>query len=336
MKYLIIRLSSLGDIMLTEPVTRAIKEAYPAARIDYLTKPEYLELVQHFQSVDNILLWSDKRKLFQDLKRRKYDIIIDLQAKFNTFLIKMSMPSSQHLTYKKHHFQRWLRIHQLSRKAATDVVELYLQVLSRLSITLTDQYPRLQPGKKSLERVRARIAQADLTEKRKKVAIFPGAQHFSKQYPLELWAEFINQVPPEWECDFLFLGSDKEKGLTAGLQALTRTPSAHDWGGMFSLCEIIALLSLMDAVITNDSGIMHLAAALQKPQIAIFGATHTDLGFKPRNQKAVILQANLSCQPCSLHGSDKCRFGTLACFRKITPSSLRQNLAYMLSRESKQ
>lgn len=336
MKCLIVRLSSLGDIMLTEPVTRAIKKAHPKARIDYLTKPEYLELVQHFQSVDNILLWSDKRKLLHDLRRQKYDILIDLQAKFNTFLIKMAIPLPRHLTYHKHHLQRWLRIHQLSRQAATDVIDLYLQVLSGLSIENPDSSPRLQLEKKTLELVRARIAQAGLTEERKKVAIFPGAQHISKQYPLEQWAKFIDQVPVDWQCDFLLLGSDKEKKLTAGLKALTQTSSVYDWGMMFSLTEIIALLSLMDAVITNDSGIMHLAAALQKPQIAIFGATHTDLGFKPRNPKAVVLQANLPCQPCSLHGSGKCRFGTLDCFRRITPSIVRQNLETLLTRENNQ
>jgi len=148
------------------------------------------------------------------------------------------------------------------------------------------------------------------------LGIFPGAQHITKQYPLEKLANVILSIPEDWEISIIIFGDWDEKNIAYRLKRLTGVP-LFDLAGAFDVKLLPAAISLLDIVITNDSGPMHIAAALGKPQIAIFGATHPRLGFRPLNDKAIVLQSDCKCRPCSLHGSDKCRKQHFKCMYDI-------------------
>ena len=148
------------------------------------------------------------------------------------------------------------------------------------------------------------------------VGIFPGSQHLTKQYPIERIVNFLLEIPSEWNCKFLIMGDWKDKHHAIHIKTLSEL-KIFDLTGAFNIGQMIAAISLCDIILTNDSGPMHIAAALKKPQIAIFGATHPKLGFRPLNTKAITLQANIRCQPCSLHGGKSCRRSNLYCFRNI-------------------
>ena len=98
----------------------------------------------------------------------------------------------------------------------------------------------------------------------------------------------------------------------------------------FSTGKLIAFMDKLDLIISNDSGPMHIAAALRKPQIAIFGSTSTKLGFKPLNKKAIVLETDLNCQPCSLHGRKKCPRTHFNCMRNINPQQLANGICELV------
>jgi len=353
LKVLFIRFSSLGDIMLTEPCVRLAETLLPGFQVDYLTKPEYVDLVRQFQNIHTVYTWENKLRLIRKLRAEEYTYIIDLQDKFNSFLLRLLLPAKKKVIYKKQHFLRWLMVKKLTSKVIDSVVYNYLDTLKKLPeaqnprslegkgelpeytcrggmggiklphtiLNKQDIYPQLTPRAEYIERAKEifesyHIPLLPKDDQHITLAVFPGATHFTKQYPLEKFANFLLSIPEEWNISILIMGNWDEKLFALKLKSLTGI-KMFDLTGAFSIKLLPAAISLCDVVVTNDSGPMHLAAALNKPQVAVFCATHTRLGFRPLNDKAVILQSSLKCRPCSLHGGKRCKKRHMKCMYDV-------------------
>ena len=332
MKVLFIRLSSLGDIVLTEPCTRITKEYIPNAEIHYLTKPVYAEMVKDFTGVEKVHLWKDKIKLLKTLKQEKYDYIIDLQNKLNSTLIKIFAKSKKNITYKKQHILRQMIVKKLTKKEIDSILWNYLETISAIPPSLvapisdwlmggTLPNPTLTPNPLAEQSVAEIFENYYIPTDQYLIGIFPGAAHQTKQYPIEKFANFLLDIPDQWKCAIIVLGDWKDKFLALKLKSLTGM-EIYDLTGAFTINQLIAAMNKLDIVITNDSGPMHIAAALAKTQIAIFGATHTKLGFRPLNENATIIQKDLKCRPCSLHGTKYCPKGHFQCMFDINSTEL--------------
>ena len=323
-KILILRLSSIGDIVLTQPVAKVLREVYPDATIDYLTKESFIGIVKAFGCIDTTHIWKNKKEILRKLRMQKYDLVIDLHSKLNTFIIKSLIRGKKTVTYNKKHYLRKKIVKKFTGKSITSTVELYFSALKKIGITEPIKYPELYPDKSE------KISMGKRFPGKKLIGIFPGALHSTKMYSLEKLAKFIDSIPSEWNCKFIILGSKSEKFLSAELQEKTKT-DLHDLCGEFNISQLISAINNMDVVISNDSGPMHIAAALSKSQIALFGATHPRLGFAPLNKKAVIISSNISCQPCSLHGAAICPKGHFLCMNSISPELIKKNLGKIIN-----
>jgi heptosyltransferase-2 len=323
-KILILRLSSIGDIVLTQPVAKVLREVYPNATIDYLIKKPYVGIVEAFGCIDTIHTWKNKREILRKLKKQKYDLVIDLHSKLNTFIIKSLVRGKKTITYNKKHYLRKKIVRKITGKSITSTVELYFSALKKIGITQTIEHPALYPDKSK------KISLGEKFPGKKLIGIFPGALYATKMYPLKKLVKFIDSVPSRWNCKFIILGSKTEKLLSAELQENTKTELLN-LCGEFNISQLISVINNMDVIISNDSGPMHIAAALSKPQIALFGATHPRLGFAPLNKKAVIISSNIYCQPCSLHGSAICPKGHFLCMNSISPELIKKNLGKIIN-----
>ena len=324
-KILVIRLSSLGDIVLTQSSVQALRSEFPDAQIHYLTKRVYAPILQMFNCVDEIHYWENKYFLLKNLRNIKFDIAIDLHSKLNTFVIKSFINAKQTVTYNKEHFLRRQIVNQRTNKTISSTVSLYFGALKKIGLKTEISAPKLFPVKNISMPEIFRIS-----DTKKNIGIFPGALHKTKQYPVEQLAEFINLVPSEWHCNFIVFGSKAEIDLAEKLNSLTKT-NLINMCGKLDLQQLATAINKMDVVITNDSGPMHIAAALEKPQIAIFGATHPKLGFAPMNKNAVIILADLPCQPCSLHGGKVCPKKHFNCMKFITAKKILDSLKDSIS-----
>ncbi|MBC8384208.1 MAG: glycosyltransferase family 9 protein, partial [Candidatus Cloacimonetes bacterium] len=182
MKILIIRLSSLGDIVLTQPVAKVLREVYPKAKIDFVTKQQFVNLVKAFGCVDEILIWekgnfSNIGNLFN--LRNQYDIVIDLHSKLNTFLIKKIINAKRTVAYRKKHLLRQLIIRKLTDQEIISTVDLYFSALRKLGIERNFTNPILYPKEKTPTNLGNLVS----FKNSKKIAIIPGAIHKTKQYP---------------------------------------------------------------------------------------------------------------------------------------------------------
>jgi heptosyltransferase-2 len=306
MKILIIRLSSLGDIILTQPILATLRQVYPNAEIDYITKPEYGELVKLFKEVNKMIEWKGVFKTKKELQAQKYDIVIDLHAKGSTWNIKKMCRPDKTVTYNKKHLLRMAIVKKWTGKSIYSTLDLYHSALRKLGIKPLFDAPKLQIN-----------STIDLTPgKELKIAVFPGATHPTKRLPLEKWIALCNNLQ-SCNAEIFIHGSKAEKQICAELFTKISNPKKQNLCGTQSISELVHFVADMDVIISNDSGPMHIAAALEKPQVAFFGSTNTRLGFRPLNEKAIVFQTLLPCQPCSLHGKKKCPLGHFKCMKNI-------------------
>lgn len=333
MKILVIRFSSLGDIVLTETVLRSLQNQWPEAEIDYLAKPVYHPLLEIMLPQGKLHAWeSPKRPILKKLKETGYDLVIDLSDKLVSRLLRLIFRKSRYVVYDKKHLTRWLITKKMTGASINSTVDLYHSVLEKLDVQPVASEPRLEPGLRRREKIHKLFEEYHLPPGITTIGIFPGATHGTKRYPLEYLAWFIDEVPPSWGCRFVICGTTAEKQEALRLKRLCST-TMTDLCGAVDSGQLVALIAELDGIVTNDSGPMHIAAALQKPQIAIFGATSTRLGFRPLNDHAYILEQDIRCRPCSLHGSSSCPKGHYHCMLTLRPETLRDTFKDMLENE---
>lgn len=323
MKILIIRLSSLGDIILTTPILRKLRQHYRTDTIHFLTKPQFAPILDNNPNIDRTITY-DKAKqtilsLAKTIRKTDYDLIIDLQKKLNTAIIKLFNLKSSRLTYKKKHFRRWLLTEpKLSKYSAPikSTVDLYAFVLEQLNLKLESNQTELFLASQS-----SKIMTGKAAKDTKKIILAPGAKHFTKRYPPQYFSELITLLKGEFEADVILVGSTNEVEISQQINQGCEH-QLIDLTGKTDLQELFGIIQQADLFISGDTGPMHIAAALKIPQIAIFGSTHPKLGFAPLNEKALIIQKDIECRPCSLHGRENCPQKHFRCMRDLKPAEI--------------
>ena len=327
MKIAIIRLSSIGDIVLTQPILYNLKKQYPNSKIYYISKQKYFPLLDCISDIHKKIPYEKlKKNKLKDLP--EFDLIIDLHSKLSTFLIKLKLKANKKITYNKKHFTRFLIVKKLTDKTIDSTLDLYLSALKKIKFNFEFIFPTLKPKNSDKAKINQLFTDYRVIKKKTIIGLFPGAAHKTKQYPWQKWVNFINSVPDNWNCQFLILGSNDDKFVATKIKR--KTNNTLDMTGAVDLRELVFLIDQLDGVISNDSGPMHIAAALKKPQIALYGATDTSLGFKPLNEKAIVIESNIPCQPCSLHGSNYCPKRHFYCMNSISFRIIKESFQDLL------
>ncbi|MDP8209461.1 MAG: glycosyltransferase family 9 protein [Candidatus Stygibacter australis] len=322
MKILIIRLSSLGDIVLTEPIIRTLAELYPQAEISYLVKPAFKDIVSAFPTQVKTLDWNNDLSSLLQLSKVKYDILIDLHNKPNTALIRSFCRATIKSVYNKAHRLRKNIVAHTTSQSISSTLDLYYSALKKINITPQSRYPQITADDSANVQLKENKLQNGNF-----ILIFPGATSFTKKWLPEYFIELINLVSPDFQV--VLAGGESESQLSAQIIQQCND-QVIDLCARTSIRQLISLINKAKVIIANDSGPAHIAAALHKPQITIFGATSPKLGFAPLNDKNVLITQNLSCSPCSLHGSDSCPLHHFNCMKTITPQIVYEELLKIL------
>lgn len=298
---LVIRLSSLGDVLLCAPAIRALKRRFPQSRIDLLVATPYREAAEMLPGVDQVIEFDKKsgwRGLFR-LRRslsRRYDVIVDLQNSWRSALLRQLCFPMMWVKAERYRIRRWILI-RFKRNlygSVKPVADRYVEALDVLGASGDDDALRLITP----------IVEA--TQETRSVVLCPGSRHMTKQWPLERWRELRDKLESEgWSVTVC--GSREEASLVetvAGGSNRLIGASLHD---------VAVKMRQSNLVVTHDSGLMHLAAGLDVPLIAIFGPTVEQFGFFPYRAKCKVLEHELSCRPCTAFGGDRCPKGHHDC-----------------------
>jgi lipopolysaccharide heptosyltransferase II len=315
-KILIIRFSSIGDIVLTTPVMRCLKTQLPHTEIHYVTKKAFRTLLENNPYVDKIhSIEKDVKEIADTLKNEHYDAVIDLHNNLRSLQIKrlLKKPST---AFKKLNFRKWLLVNlKINTMPAVHVVDRYLQTVAHLGI---------KNDGKGLDYFISAKDEINLqtlppTHQQGYIGFVIGAKHFTKQLPVEKLISICKKL----DYPLVLLGG-KEDQERAQLIANAIGDRIYNACGIYNLNQSASLVKQAKKIITHDTGLMHIAAAFKKEIISVWGNTVPAFGFTPylaaATSKIVEVQG-LPCRPCSKIGYDKCPQGHFKCMRDIDESS---------------
>lgn len=326
MKILIIRLSSIGDIVLASPLIRILRNRFKQARIDLLVAEEYKEILEANLHLNQIITFDRKTglrgllKLGGQIRRTQYDLVIDIHRKIRSRLISFISGAGQVITYQKRSLLRFLLVHfklNLYREIIP-VPELYLKPLKRLGLENDGGGLEFWIHPEKREVVATRLGQKGIKEEDTPlIALAPAAKWEIKRWPAESFIQVANQLAEKDGAFIALLGGPDDQGLC---QEIADSIKGRVWmaAGELSLAGTAALLERSRLLITNDSGVMHIASAVGTPLVAIFGPTCKEFGFYPYGGKSVVLEKPLPCRPCTTIGRHRCKIGTHDCMRLIS------------------
>jgi heptosyltransferase-2 len=309
----------MGDIILTTPALAALKAHYPRAHLDFVVKERYQELLRDHQLLDGLYLLSPSDGLLslgRQLRRQRYDIVLDLHGNLRSRFVTVLLPASMKLRYGKRILRRWAMVRGGYRPSgAPHVVDRYLECLRPLGIRASRDRPRLYLSGDDLKFREEFSFQHRLGVSRPLVGLHPGARWPGKRWPAERFARLGRELREKGNAEILVFGGPQEEDSASWVADEIGQPA--QLASALSLGQLMALISGCDLFVTNDSGPMHLATALGVPVVAIFGPTHPMLGFWPLGEEDAILTAGLSCSPCSLHGKRPCPRRNWRCLEEI-------------------
>jgi lipopolysaccharide heptosyltransferase II len=321
-KVLIIRLSSLGDILLTTPFIRSLKKQYPQIKIDFILRKEYSDLLKLNPCLNKIYHFNKIKKenetTLDEIRNDSYDLIIDLQNNLRSKKI-FSDNHTQVVRFSKNSWKKFLLVTFKINKLKDEP-----QIPVRYAKTI----PNFKLDDKGLEIFTDKNVDSRLTNKNNLIGFCPGARHFTKRWPTEYFIELGNKLSSAGFTIVLF-GGRIDKILCADIS--DKIPGSINLSNDDDILQIAADMKMCKAVVCNDSGLMHTASAVGTKVIAIFGSTVKEFGFMPYNCDDLILENNsVICRPCSHIGRNSCPKKHFNCMKLTNPDNVFEKIIALI------
>jgi lipopolysaccharide heptosyltransferase II len=325
---LAVRFSSIGDILLTTPLLRAIRHSHPGARVTVLTKRDYVPLLSHNPHVNLVLGLAQSRSLLglaSELRGDRYTHLLDLHDNLRSRALRLLVPGKWR-TYPKHRLARaWLiRAKRNRYRDRRPVAERYFSAARDLGVEPDGHPPDFFLGPEAGEQVFDWLRTGGLEHEPNIVALAPGAAHATKRWPLEHWHALVAKNLESGSAVVIVGGpDDADLGASLATHGRGRVLNA---AGMLGLQGTGALLQRARVLVSGDTGVMHMATAVGTPVVSLFGPTVEAFGFFPYTRQASVLELPLPCRPCTAQGSSRCPLGHHRCMIDIQPSMVYEML----------
>jgi heptosyltransferase-2 len=320
-KFLIIRFSSIGDIVLTTPVIRCLRKKFPEAEIHFLTKQNFRAIVDNNPYINKVHVLGDSFDIMMhELITEEYDYVIDLHHNLRTARVKRALKTAKTFSFNKLNVQKYIyvntKINVMPRK---HIVDRYLETVRSLGVENDGMgLDYFIPEKEVVQN--KDIPTSHLYGY---IGVVIGAAHATKRLPVEQLKDLCASL----NYPVILLGGP-EDNVNALEIAKADPVKIYNACGKFSINESADLVKRSKLVITHDTGLMHIAAAFKKPLISIWGNTVPDFGMTPyygdqfKQHYDVVEIHGLWCRPCSKIGYDKCPRGHFKCMRNIAVNDI--------------
>ena len=356
-KILVIQTASIGDVILATPILEKLHRFYPEAAIDLLVKKGNESLFDGHPFLHEVLVWDKSKRKFRNLDalahriwRNKYDLVVNVQRFASTGLLTAFSGAKMRIGFDKNPFS-FFYTKKIKHQIGSGIheVERNLELVKELTDG-TYAGPRLYPkdptpdpstegeGSNILPSPTGRGAGGEghlrpggevdsgTGGRGGMFTISPASLWFTKQYPMERWAELIRQMPKE--ATVCLLGSKSDNALCEEIIRLAGHPGVVSMAGKLSFLESAALMKQAKMNFTNDSAPMHLASAVDAPVTVVYCSTVPGFGFGPLSSDACVVEIEkpLYCRPCGLHGLKVCPEGHFRCALEIPLNRLTARL----------
>lgn len=321
-KILVIRFSSIGDIVLTSPVIRCLAQQLPETEIYVLTRKPHKALYENNPYVSKVYAYDQKLSEVIDLLRNEnYDFVVDLHKNIRSFRVRFALRKPTG-SFPKLNIRKYLLVRfKLKIMPGIHIVDRYFEAVKKLGV---------KNDFKGLDY----FFSADDETKSSQIPIFEngfyaisiGGKHGTKIFP----AEKVVEVCRLLDKPAVLLGG-KEDAERGEIICKSLNNNVYNACGKLSLDESAFIIKQSQAILTNDTGLMHIAAALHKPIVSVWGNTVPELGMTPylpsETQKSIIIEnKEISCRPCSKIGFEKCPKGHFNCMMTLDVKEIADNL----------
>jgi ADP-heptose:LPS heptosyltransferase len=336
MKFLIIRFSSIGDIVLTTPVVRCLKTQVVTAEVHFLTRQSFAPIFTANPYIDKMhYLQDDLEQVIEQLKQEDFDYVIDLHHNIRTLKVKKAL-GKQSFSFIKLNVEKWLlTAFKWNIMPDVHIVDRYMETVEEFGVKNDEK------GLDYFIPDNEHVKEQDIPASHLAgyIGLVIGGAHNTKKYPLHKWKALCTQL----DHPVILLGGKEDRAAGEEIAAVDPV-KVYNACGKFSLNESADLTRRAKMIVTNDTGLMHVAAAFKKPVISLWGNTVPAFGMYPYygtdevheeivstavsksgNKETVstakdydVIEINdLSCRPCSKIGYSKCPLGHFKCMEKI-------------------
>lgn len=328
MKILILRFSSIGDIVLTTPVIRTVKTQLDKVELHYATKTQYRDLFEANPYIDKMHYLADSLPaLIQELKQEKFDVVVDLHHNLRTFQIKRAL-GVKSSSYNKLNVEKWLKVNlKIDQLPNIHIVDRYMKTVENMGVKMDALgLDYFIPDKDVVP-----IEWLPDGFRDDFVVYAIGAQHGTKKLPIHKMIELCDRInkpvvllggPEDAAAGEEVAGFFSQEGETTavsdGLKKLNKKTIVYNGCGKFSINQSASVIKQSRIVFTHDTGLMHIAAAFKKEIFSIWGNTIPAFGMYPFRTKFIVLENNqVSCRPCSKIGFNECPKGHFRCMKDL-------------------
>ena len=327
MKFLIIRFSSIGDIVLTTPVVRCLKKQLPDSEIHFLTKQSFGTIVENNPYIDKVhLLAHSWETVVHELKEENYDYIIDLHHNLRTLRLKKDL-GIQSFPFNKLNIQKWIYTNfKWNLMPDLHIVDRYLKTVESFGVKNDGA------GLDYFIPAEEEVKQKDIPASHHAgyIGVVIGAAHNTKKLPVDQLKELCTKI----DHPIILLGG-KEDNENAKQIASADPIKIYNACGKFKLNESADLVRKSKLIVAHDTGLMHIAAAFKKKIISVWGNTVPEFGMYPYYGNSQISNSKfqitgLSCRPCSKIGYAKCPRGHFKCMKQISMHAVAETARQLL------
>lgn len=323
-KILVVRFSSIGDVVLTTPVVRALKNQLDFPEIHYLTKKPFASILEGNTNVDRVIT-IDKSidEVVEKLKKEKYDWVIDLHNNIRTTSLKKKLRRPSR-TFKKLNLKKWLLVKlKFDQMPDVHVVDRYFDAVKSLGVVNDQREGEFSISEFDYVDVERKFGLAPKTY----VSIAIGAQFATKRMPKELLVKLINQI----NQPVIIVGGPMDKALAEEVLIEIERKDVWNACGDFNLKQSASLVGQSAKLVTNDTGMMHIATCLIVPVVSVWGNTVPSLGMYPyyptdSSMYSIHEVKNLNCRPCSKIGYQKCPKGHFKCMNDQSVTGILESI----------
>ena len=319
MKFLIIRFSSIGDIVLTTPVVRCLKKQLPGAEIHFLTKQSFASIVESNPYIDKVhLLAHSWETVVHELKLENYDYIIDLHHNLRTLRLKKDL-GIRSFPFNKLNIQKWIYTNlKWNLMPELHIVDRYMKTVESFGVKNDGE------GLDYFIPAKDEVKQKDIPASHHAgyIGVVIGAAHNTKKLPVEKLKELCTRI----DHPIILLGGKEDNEIAKQIASVDPI-KIYNACGKFNLNESADLVRRAKLIITHDTGLMHIAAAFRKKIISVWGNTVPEFGMYPYYGETQVQNSQfevngLRCRPCSKIGYAKCPRGHFKCMRQISTEAV--------------
>ena len=325
LRVLLVRFSSIGDILLTTPLVRALRRRHPDAELIYVTKRAMAPLVADNPHLSQVIALEPEAPITQ-LARRLRALQpthgLDLHGSLRSAALRL-LVRCRWSGYAKRRFARTALVAAKLDlyRVHVPVAERYFEAARRLDVRPAEAggAPEFCIGAAATERAGRWLAERGFDEGSAPLAaLAPGAAHATKRWPIAHWQALAERLRAAG-YRLVVLGGPEDRGVARQLGPPSLAESA---AGEFTLQETGACLARAKVLVSGDTGVMHMATGVGTPVVALFGPTVQAFGFFPYRARATVLEQNLSCRPCSTMGTARCPLGHHRCLVDLLPDQV--------------